>query len=151
MDHTRLPRALALIVTLGVAAGACTDVRAYDGAWAGPRVGDAPELRAGLASDATATLQLDAIDRRGIAGRLSVDGIVDDAAIASVAGAEADALAELTFAGSPLRVYLAFAATTDGGGDALAMIALYDDDRVELRVLRGGDRPLYGVFALRRP
>jgi hypothetical protein len=36
----------------------------------------------------------------------------------------------------------------DGGGDALALIALYDDRRVEVRVLRGGTTPLYAIFAL---
>ena len=41
-------------------------------------------------------------------------------------------------------------ATLDAGGDALAMVALYDDDRLEVRVLRGGARPIYGIFALKR-
>ena len=35
----------------------------------------------------------------------------------------------MTFAGAPLRVYLAFVPIPDGGGDALALIALYDDRR----------------------
>ena len=41
------------------------------------------------------------------------------------------------------------AEATDGGGDALVVVSLYPDDRVELRVLRGGPSPLYGIFALR--
>jgi hypothetical protein len=30
------------------------------------------------------------------------------------------------------------------------MVALYDDERLEVRLLRGGTRPLYGIFALHR-
>ena len=136
-----------LLIVLFVAA--CNDVRDFEGSWNGARVGDSPVLRVGIASDATATLEVDAVDKHGLSGTLTVDGIIDAAPITSIEGAEADVLAGMTFAGSPLRVYLAFAATSDGGGDALAVIALYDDDRVEIRVLRGGAAPLYGVFALR--
>lgn len=136
-----------ILVTL-VALAACTDVRDYRGDWAGPRVGDAPALAVGVAGDATARLTIEAVDRHGLAGRLSVDGLVDDAPIASLEGAEADALSSLTFAGSPLRVYLAFAPASDGGGDLLAVIALYDDARVELRLLRGGAAPVYALFAM---
>ena len=57
-------------------------------------------------------------------------------------------LSGITFDGSPSRVYLAFVAIPDGGGEALAVIALYDDKRVEVRVLRGGTQPLYAIFAL---
>jgi hypothetical protein len=137
------------ILLLLLVVAACNDVRDYEGAWTGARVGDSPVLRVGIASDATASLEIDDVDKHGLSGTLTVDGIVDAAPIASVEGAEADVLAGMTFAGSPLRVYLAFAATSDGGGDALAVIALYDDDRVEIRLLRGGAAPLYGVFALR--
>jgi hypothetical protein len=128
---------------------ACNDVREFAGTWQGARVGDAPELRAGVAEDATATLEISGIDKHGLAGTLSVDGLVDAAPVASVEGAEADVLAGMSFAGSPLRVYLAFAAASDGGGDVLAVIALFDGDRIEIRLLRGGPTPVYGVFALR--
>lgn len=138
-------RALLLAILLT----SCTDVRDFDGTWTGARVGDAPALRVGVTADATADLDITTIDKHGLAGRLTVDGVVDDAAFSSVEGAEADVLAGVTFAGSPLRVYLAFVPTSDGAGDALAVIALYDDDRLELRLLRGGATPVYGVFALR--
>jgi hypothetical protein len=54
----------------------------------------------------------------------------------------------MTFTGSPLRVYLAFVPTTDGGGSALAMVALYTDHRIELRLLRGNPQPLYAIYLL---
>lgn len=127
----------------------CTDIRDYEGAWRGPRVGDSPALRVGVAADAQASLTIESVDKHGMTGRLTVDGLIDDAAIASVEGAEADVLAGLTFTGSPLRVYLAFAAPADGAGDVLAVVAVYDDDRVEVRLLRGGAAPVYAIFALR--
>ena len=42
-----------LILLLG---GACLDLRDFEGTWTGARVGEAAELRVGLASDASATL-----------------------------------------------------------------------------------------------
>jgi hypothetical protein len=136
-----------VLLVVALVTTACNDLRDFRGVWAGPRVGDSPALRSGAPDATAARLDVTAIDRHGIAGRLTVPGLADGA-LTSVPGAEADALAGLTFPGDPLRVYLAFAPTSDGGGDALAMIALYDDDRVELRLLRGGAAPLYGVFAL---
>jgi hypothetical protein len=93
-----------------------------------------------------ATLSID--DRQHeSAGRLAVDN--SSSRPCSVPGAEADALANMTFAGSPLRVYLAFVPLADGGGDALVLIALFDDERVEVRMLRSGSSPLYAIFALK--
>jgi hypothetical protein len=139
----------ALLPVALITLAACSDVRDYEGTWEGPRVGAAAPLQVGVATDATASLTIEQVDKHGLAGRLTVDGIADDVAITSVEGAEADVLAGVTFAGSPLRVYLAFAPATDGGGDALAVIALYDDDRIEVRLLRGGATPLYAIFVLR--
>ena len=138
-------RSRTAIVALALVA-ACTDVRDFRGGWHGPRVGDTPELAVGVAMNATATLTVTDIDKHGLAGNLHVDGVID-APIASISAAEADALASITFDGAPLRVYLAFAPATDSGGDALAVIALYDG-RVELRLLRGGAKPIYAIFAL---
>jgi hypothetical protein len=135
-------------LAVAVALAACTDLREYRGQWHGPRVGSAAVLDVGVTTDARAALEIDTLDPHGLAGVLSVDGIVVAAPVASLPGAEADALSGLTFAGAPLRVYLAFVDTSDGGGQALAVIALFEDRRVEVRLLRGGSAPLYGVFAL---
>jgi len=137
-----------LIVGFGLAFAACSDVRAYEGTWIGKRVGDTPVLRVGIASDANATLAIEGIDTHGMRGELSIDGLVTNAEVVSVEGAEADVLSGITFGGSPQRVYLAFVSLPDGGGEALAVIALYDEKRIEVRVLRGGPSPLYGIFAL---
>jgi hypothetical protein len=129
----------------------CNDLRDFRGDWRGPRVGDADALRVGLADDAAsvaAVLSIDQIDGHGLMARLAIDGVLPETPIASLAGAEADVLAGMTFGGGPLRVYLAFAPMSDGAGEALVVIALYDDRRVEVRLLRGGTMPLYAIFAL---
>jgi hypothetical protein len=143
------PMVRAVLAVAVITLTACTDVRSYDGRWQGPRVGDAPALQVGVAHDATATLTIAGVDRFGLTGSLDVTGLCAGAAVAPLAGAEADRLASLTFDGAPLRVYLAMVATTDSGGDALAMIALFDDRRVEVRLIRGGARPVYAIFDLR--
>ena len=132
-------------VTL-LALGACNDVRDFRGTWQGARVGDTAALRVG--AGAAATLAIDEIDGRGIQGRLAIDGLLDETRVSSIPGAEADALANMTFAGNPFRVYLCFVAIGDGSGDALVLIALYDDQRIEVRLLRSGASPLYAIFAL---
>ena len=103
-------------------------------------------LRVG-AGDA-ATLAIDEIGAHGIQARLTVDNLFAETTLASIPGAEADAIASTTFAGDPARVYFAFVPVGDGGGDAVALIALFDDRRVELRLLRSGPNPLYAIFAL---
>jgi hypothetical protein len=136
---------LVLLTLLG-----CNDLRAFRGDWRGPRVGDAAPLRVGV-GDGAATLSIDQIDGHGLVARLAVEGLLPEAPITSLAGAEADALAGITFGGAPLRVYLAFVAMPDAGGEALVVVALYDDRRIEVRLLRGGTAPLYGIFALTEP
>jgi hypothetical protein len=130
------------------AATACNDLRDFRGAWTGPRVGGDPTLAVGALGTAAAELEIDALDRHGLRGHLAIAGFVD-APLESVPGAEADVLAGLTFDGAPLKVYLAFAGMQDGEA-ALSILSLYDDARVELRLLRGGATPLYAIFALRR-
>jgi hypothetical protein len=135
----------ATLVLVTLLAG-CNDLRDFRGTWEGARVGDAPVLRVGAGD--RASLTIDNIDAHGLAGRLAIEGLLPEQTLESLSGAEADAVANMTFAGAPLRVYLAFVPIPDGGGEALAMIALYDDRRIEVRVLRGGSTPLYAIFAL---
>src|SRR5262245_51327608 len=136
-----------MLALVAVLAG-CNDLRDFGGTWEGDRVGGDEQkvLRVGPGDHASLTIET--IDAHGLAGRLAIDGLMPEQAFTSLAGAEADALANMTFAGAPLRVYLAFVPVPDGGGDAFALIALYDDRRVEVRVLRGGTNPLYAIFAL---
>jgi hypothetical protein len=140
---------LALAV-LATALSACNDLRDFRGPWQGPRVGDAAALKVGVAEGARATLDIGLIDVHGLAGTLTVDGLVTAAPLEPVAGAQADVLAGMSFNGSPLRVYLGFVPVDDGAGEAIAVVSLYDDDRVEVRLLRGGTAKIYAIFALER-
>lgn len=138
-----------LIVVALVGLAACTDVRDFAGSWSGDRVGDTPVLRVG--DGQRATLVIDRIDKHGLRGQLRVIGDdptqpLVDAPVRSLEAAEADALATMTFAGEPMRVYLAFVPTA--AGDALAIIALYDSRRIELRLLKGEPQPVYAIYAL---
>jgi hypothetical protein len=139
---------LVMFAVIAFAGGAaCNDVHVFEGTWQGPRVGDTPVLRVGVPATSTATLAIDAVDTHGMRGHLSISGLVANAPFVSVEGAEADALSDISFSGAPLRVYLAFVTIPDDGGEALAVIALFDH-RVEVRILRGGGKPLYAIFAL---
>lgn len=127
---------------------ACNDLRDFRGTWRGPRVGEAAVVKVGVGPAAIATLTIDDLDTHGLHGELSIPGLLTSAPLESLPGAEADALAGMTFTGAPLRVYLSFVAVSDGGGEALVLVALFDDHRVEARILRGGTVPLYAIFAL---
>jgi len=142
-------RRVAWVTLAGIALAACNDLRDFRGTWTGPRVGDAAPLRVGVADGARATLTITRVDLTGLFGTLVVDGLIAaPVALDPIAGAEADVLAELTYGGSPLRVYLAYVPIDDGAGVATAMVSLYDDDRVEVRLLRGGTAKIYAIFAL---
>jgi hypothetical protein len=137
------------VMACAVALGACNDVRDFAGEWSGNRAGASPVLRVG--EGMTAHLTIDTVDKHGLRGHLRVVHMdeaapIIDADFQSLEPAEADALATMTFAGAPLRVYLAFVPTADG--DVLAMIALYDSRRVELRLMRGGPSAIYAIYAL---
>ena len=142
-----------MIVTLIVGATliGCVDVRDFEGTWTGTRVGDAEPLRIGFADEVGAVLIIEDADMRSLRAQLTLgNDLISGATIQQIPGTQADVLSEITFAGAPSQVYMAFAATTDSGGDAMVMVALYNDSRVEVRVLRGGARPLYGIFLLWR-
>lgn len=131
-----------------MALAGCNDLRDFRGSWQGSRVGDNPRVTVGAVGDGPAELTVTSLDRHGLHGRLLISGAVD-APIDSLPGAEADALAGMTFDGSPLRVYLGFADMAEGD-DALTVISLHEDDRIDLRMLRGGATPLYAIFSLER-
>ncbi len=138
----------ATLTVFAVVLAGCNDLRDFRGTWTGARVGEAAVVRVGVQPGAAATLAIADLDTHGLHGSLTITGLVEDAPIESLPGAEADALSGMTFTGAPLRVYLSFVAIPDGGGEALALIALFDDHRIEARILRGGGVPLYAIFAL---
>ena len=144
-------RVATLVLVAFVATAACNDLRDFAGGWSGNRVGDAPALRVGEGE--LANLAILDIDKHGLEGTLHVYGadgntLLVEANFRSLEAAEADVLSTMTFSGAPMRVYLAFVPVIDGAGDALAIIALYDSRRIELRLMRGAPSPLYAIYTL---
>jgi hypothetical protein len=151
-------RTAAAVILVGLAGLAgCNDVRDFAGTWTGHRVQGLPSPPIGAGTD-DARLTIDSIDTHGLRGSLRVTAETSggptlvDSTFSSLEPAEADVLASMTFSGDPLRVYLAFVPTAIGaGGDALAVISLYDSRRVELRLIKGAPDPAYAIFALEQP
>ena len=145
-----------LVLLCALLAAGCNDVRDFRGTWEGRRVGDDPALLVGTfgtvpgppSLEPPAVVTITTLDRHGMHGHLAIEGAIDTA-LDSLPGAEADVLAGITFDGAPLRVYMAFVAVAEGG-DAMAIVSLYEDDRVDLRLLRGGSSPLYAIYSLGR-
>lgn len=137
-----------VVIAAAFVVAGCSDLRDFRGTWDGPRVGTAEVVKVGAPQATSATLFIEDIDTHGLTGTITIAGLATEASFSTVPGAEADALAGMTFPGSPLRVYLSFVALADGAGDALVLVALYDHRRVEVRVLRGGSDPIYAIYAL---
>lgn len=142
---------LVALVALVALTTACVDVRDFAGDWSGDVAAVKAPLRVGFAEGVSLDLEVERADLVDLKAVLSTsDGRFDRAEVAPIPGTQADVTAEITFGGSPTRVYLAFATPTDGAGDALVLVALFPDDRVTVRVARQGGQPLYGIFTLRR-
>jgi len=143
-------RIAVFVIAAGLSQG-CTDVRSFSGSWRGNILSE-PALREGF--EATATIDpllIDNIGRGTVEATLtSNDGRFSNTRAQVVNKAAADALASMTFDGDPLRSFLLFAplAKQSAGGPALLVLSLFEDDRLELRVIRGND--LFGVFTLQR-
>ncbi|MBP9085564.1 MAG: hypothetical protein KBG15_05565 [Kofleriaceae bacterium] len=139
-----------LVVILALCGlASCNDLRDFRGTWQGGLTSVDPILRDGMADGTIATLDIVALDRHGLRGRLTMPGITLGE-IVSVPGAEADALATMTFDNAPLRVYLCFAQMAQGES-ALVLISLFDDRHIDLRIIRGGSpgSSIYALFGLR--
>ncbi len=138
---------IVLLALCGLAS--CNDLRDFRGTWQGGLTSTEPILRDGVTTGAIATLEIVALDRHGLRGNLTIPGITLGE-IVSVPGAEADALATMTFENAPLRVYLCFAQMANGE-PALVLISLFDDRHIDLRIIRGGSpgQSMYALFGLR--
>src|SRR5262245_48280580 len=136
-----------LLLGAALVLAGCQDLRSFRGSWGGGLTGDS-ELAAGFPTVARAALTIDSADHLGLHGRLTISGLFDGTPIDSVRRASGDALGAVKVGAAPLHSYVAFA-EAQTGTPALAVISLFQDDRVELRIIRGTDE-LYGVFLLRR-
>ena len=128
----------------------CVDIRSYAGDWQGSIV-EEPALRAGFATQVRAEpLRIEALSDYSLDGTLTTsDGSFRQAELRLLSRAQSDVLGSLTFDGDPLRSYLLSASPDDGPEPwTLALISLFGDEHVELRLIRQNDR--FGIFYLER-
>ncbi|HEY0710580.1 MAG TPA: hypothetical protein VGG33_27495 [Polyangia bacterium] len=136
------------VLALGLLSVACQDLREFSGTWHGAVSAD-PALAHGFAPAATVTAEVTSISREGIDLQLSLPGN-RPARFVPIKRAAGDVLADVQMPGEPLRTFFGFAVETDPAAPGyLAIISLYSDSRMELRLIRGADEA-YGVFALRK-
>lgn len=136
-------RRSALLAPLAFAVAACADLGGFSGAWSGVVVTE-PALLVGMPATAKARLAIAGADRIALDAALLLDG--RQIKLRPIARAMGDGLGSLSLPDKPLRSYLLVAALPDG--DALAVVSLYEDDHVDLRLLRSDT--LYAVFHLTR-
>jgi hypothetical protein len=139
-------RALAALVLVVLASAGCEDIRRFEGSWAGPVSAD-PAHRAGFAADATLRAELAAVSRRALAGMLDVPG-EGPLPFQPIQHASDDVLGELRLDGDPLRTFLGYLRPASGES-YLAVVSLYAEDQVQVRIIRG-PADTYGVFLLQR-
>jgi hypothetical protein len=138
------------IVGLGLAllgATACEDIRSLEGEWSGPVSGD-PAHRQGFSADAVMRATVAAVSRRAIDMTIDLppEGPLR---FQPIRHATDDVLGDMRLDGEPLRTFLGYLRPATGEA-FLAVVSLFSEDRIDVRIIRGPDES-YGVFALRRP
>lgn len=142
------------VVLLALSTNGCVDLRTFNGEWEG-NISVESAIRQGFAADAQITsLQLTDVTTAHVDATLSTsDGIFDGSVLETIEGVTSDVLANLTFDGNPLRSYMMFselAEEPDGdqvsNGPAWIVLSLFDDSRVEMRIMRRNN--IFGLFAL---
>jgi hypothetical protein len=132
--------ALTTFITSG-----CQDLRDYAGGWTG-EISPDPALSQGFAAGTTLNADVSAASRDGIALVASWQG--KTGTFVPIRRAAGDVLGEAQLPGEPLRTFFGFLAPA-GEAPYLAVVSLYQENRLELRLIRGADEA-YGVFTLRR-
>lgn len=116
----------------------CQDLHDFQGNWHGVVSAD-PNLSVGVAQmPEYQTLDLSIT----YADHTRMTGVINQAPFASFKYASADALAEVRVGGDALRSYFGPA------GANLAIVSLFPDQRVEVRLIQGDQ--LFAVYDLRR-
>ena len=147
-----LPRRSTARLRLGVALfalgllAACQDLREFSGEWAGGISPD-PVLAHGFVPTATVSLDLQVANRDEITTLVTIEG-APAAPFVPIKRAAGDVLGDVQLQGEPLRTVFGFI-EPQGQRPYLAVLSLFPENRVELRLIRGTDEA-YGVFALRR-
>lgn len=142
--------ALAVALAAGGATG-CEDIRRFDGAWVGPIAAD-PTYQQGFSSGALARANVTEVSREQLRMTVALPerggAVPVELPFVPIRRASGDALGDLRLEGEPLRTYLGFL-EPPGAQPYLTVVSMFPDDRIVLRVIRGGDET-YGLFSLRR-
>jgi hypothetical protein len=140
------PLLVAALAALFLGAG-CEDIRRFEGVWVGPVSAD-PAHQQGFAQGAFLRATVGTVSRTRI--ELTIDLPQEGVALPfePIRHASDDALGELRLEGEPLRTFLGFVRPS-GAQPYLAVVSLFGEDRIDVRMIRGPDEA-YGVFSLKR-
>ena len=140
------PGALGLLAGLALGLAGCLDLRDYAGSWEGAISSD-PALAHGFDPATMVAADVGSADRDHVAFSLAIAG-GPAAPFVPIRRATGDALGEVQLPGEPLRTFFGFVQPT-GQEPFLAVLSLFPENRLELRLIRGAD-DAYGVFSLHR-
>ena len=135
-----------VIAALLLAAG-CEDIRRFEGTWVGPVSAD-PAHQHGFTSTSFLRATVGPVSRTSIELSMELPEAGTSVPFDPIRHASDDVLGDLRLDGEPLRTYLGFLRTT-GAQPFLAVVSLFAEDRIDVRLIRGPD-DAYGVFSLRR-
>jgi hypothetical protein len=140
-----------------IALAGCEDLRQFAGTWDGQVASD-PQHRVGFEEGARLRAFVGGARRSQLDLALQLPGrgqLVDNpqacpgcVRFESIQHASDDVLGDVRLAGEPLRTYFGFV-TPVGEPPFLAVVSLFGEDRVEVRLIRGA-HDVYGVFYLAR-
>jgi hypothetical protein len=149
--HWTGERAILLRVTIALAlallGAGCEDIRRFEGLWVGQVSAD-PAHQQGFGADAFLRATVTSASRTSIAMSIDLPQQSGPLAFAPIRHAADDALGDLRLDGEPLRTFLGYL-QPPMGAPYLAVVSLFAEDRIDVRLIRGPDEA-YGVFSLRR-
>jgi hypothetical protein len=139
--------AAAALLAVALAAGGCEDLRQFAGSWAG-EVSRDPQHQHGFGAGAVLAARIANATRYSVDMTVTLPGQTGAVRFEPIRHAADDVLADVRLAGEPLRTFFGFVSPPDQA-PYLAVVSLYAEERVEIRLIRGPDEA-YGVFALGR-
>jgi hypothetical protein len=136
-----------LIVALALLAGGCEDLRQFADRWSG-KISRDPQLQHGFPAESVLGARIAAVTRETIDMTITLPGQTTSLRFDPIRRASGDVLADVQFAGEPLRTFFGFV-SPPSEPPYLTVVSLFAEDRVEVRLIRGPDEA-YAVFALGR-
>ena len=127
--------------------GGCEDIRRFEGVWVGPVSAD-PAHQQGFGGSAFLRATVGPVSRTAIDLSIELPQAGTSVRFEPIRHASDDVLGDLRLDGEPLRTFLGFLRPADGSS-YLAVVSLFAEDRIDVRLIRGPDEA-YGVFSLRR-